>query len=193
MALDTREKRQNAAGVGRPYLRGKLPVGATDEQSRIASGLGYGGNPLNAAVNATAIGIGTEVLAESGTASARGTGGAGSPWVGYEPRGLYAPRLVKKRVPAPVQIPVPELERVDARAVGIGVETYVRTGLARARGTVVVHARAVGRSAAAPVAAVGQATGSASAAARGTVGGRSPADRERDDEDALRWILSVAA
>lgn len=50
MALDTREKRQNVAGVGRPWMRHPLPVGATDEQSRIASGLGYGGNALSLSV-----------------------------------------------------------------------------------------------------------------------------------------------
>jgi len=51
MALDTQEKRQNAAGVGRGWLRGsRFPVGATDEQSRIAAGLGYGGNALSPVV-----------------------------------------------------------------------------------------------------------------------------------------------
>jgi hypothetical protein len=47
MAVDTREKRMNAATVGRPYMRARHAVGATDEQSRIASGLGYGGNALS--------------------------------------------------------------------------------------------------------------------------------------------------
>lgn len=47
MAVDTREKRMNAARVARPYLRAKHAVGATDEQSRIASGNGYGGNALS--------------------------------------------------------------------------------------------------------------------------------------------------
>lgn len=36
----------NAARVARPWTRAKLAVGATDEQSRIASGNGYGGNAL---------------------------------------------------------------------------------------------------------------------------------------------------
>ena len=49
MAVDTQEKRMNAASVGRPFLRARLPVGASDEQSRIASGLGYGGNALSLA------------------------------------------------------------------------------------------------------------------------------------------------
>jgi hypothetical protein len=48
MALDTREKRMNAARVGRPWLRAKHAVGATDQQARIASGHGYGGNALSA-------------------------------------------------------------------------------------------------------------------------------------------------
>lgn len=50
MAIDSKEKRQNAAGVGRPYMRHPEPVGATDEQSRIARGLGYGGNALTPVV-----------------------------------------------------------------------------------------------------------------------------------------------
>ncbi len=47
MALDTREKRMNAARVARPWMRARHAVGATDEQSRIASGHGYGGNALS--------------------------------------------------------------------------------------------------------------------------------------------------
>lgn len=46
MAIDTREKRMNAARVARPWMRARHAVGATDEQSRIASGNGYGGNAL---------------------------------------------------------------------------------------------------------------------------------------------------
>jgi hypothetical protein len=48
MAIDTREKRQNAVGVARSYMRHPLPVGATDQQSRIARGHGYGGNEIAA-------------------------------------------------------------------------------------------------------------------------------------------------
>ena len=55
MALDTREKRMNAARVGRPWMRAKHAVGATDEQSRIGSGHGYGGNTLSPAGAATTI------------------------------------------------------------------------------------------------------------------------------------------
>lgn len=51
MAVDTQEKRMNASKVGRPFMRSKLAVGSTDEQSRIASGHGYGGNPLSAVVS----------------------------------------------------------------------------------------------------------------------------------------------
>lgn len=47
MALDSREKRMNAARVGRPWLRSKHSVGATDQQARIATGHGYGGNALS--------------------------------------------------------------------------------------------------------------------------------------------------
>ena len=49
MALDTREKRMNAARVGRPWMRAKHAVGGFDEQARIASGHGYGGNALSPA------------------------------------------------------------------------------------------------------------------------------------------------
>jgi hypothetical protein len=142
-------------------------------------------SPNVSAVNATALGIGTEVLAESGTAVAVGTGGAGSPWVGYEPRDLYAPRLVKK-LKRETQVPAIQVsERVDAVAVGIGVETYVRTGKAKARGTQVIHARAHGIGVEVR-AAVGRAIASGSASARG----RFPGD---DDDEVLAWILSVAA
>jgi hypothetical protein len=48
MALDTKEKRANAARVGRPWMRAKYARGATNESSRIASGHGYGGNALSA-------------------------------------------------------------------------------------------------------------------------------------------------
>lgn len=49
MALDTQEKRMAASGVARPYMRGKLP-GANDQEWRIASGNGYGGNTLTPGV-----------------------------------------------------------------------------------------------------------------------------------------------
>lgn len=46
MAIDDREKRMNAARVARPWMRAKHAVGGFDEQARIASGHGYGGNAL---------------------------------------------------------------------------------------------------------------------------------------------------
>jgi hypothetical protein len=49
MALDSKEKRANAARVGRPYLRAKYAVGATTEACRIASSNAYGGNALSPA------------------------------------------------------------------------------------------------------------------------------------------------
>lgn len=55
MAVDTREKRMNAARVGRPWMRARHAVGATDQQSRIASGHGYGGNALSPAGASTTI------------------------------------------------------------------------------------------------------------------------------------------
>jgi hypothetical protein len=47
MAVDTKEKRMNAAAVGRAWLRTKLATGTFDEQARINCGLGYGGNALS--------------------------------------------------------------------------------------------------------------------------------------------------
>jgi len=47
MAVDTQEKRMAATGVGRPWMRGKLP-GTNDQEWRIASGNGYGGNEIAA-------------------------------------------------------------------------------------------------------------------------------------------------
>ncbi len=52
MALDTQEKRMAATGVGRPWMRAKLP-GANDEEWRVASGNAYGGNALGAGEGAT--------------------------------------------------------------------------------------------------------------------------------------------
>ena len=50
MAIDSKEKRQNVPGVGRPYMRNKFPVATPDEQWRMASGLTYGGNALSPGV-----------------------------------------------------------------------------------------------------------------------------------------------
>lgn len=47
MALDTAEKRQNAAGAGRVFMRTHFPVATPDEQWRIAGGIAYGGNALS--------------------------------------------------------------------------------------------------------------------------------------------------
>lgn len=49
MAIDTREKRAAITGVGRPFMRDKLPDATKDEEWRIASGLAYGGNALTPA------------------------------------------------------------------------------------------------------------------------------------------------
>lgn len=48
MALDTQEKRMAAVGVGRPWLRSKLP-GSNDQEWRIASGNAWGGNAIASA------------------------------------------------------------------------------------------------------------------------------------------------
>jgi len=47
MAIDTKEKRAGVLGVGRPWVRDKLPTADLDEQWRIASGNAYGGNALS--------------------------------------------------------------------------------------------------------------------------------------------------
>lgn len=49
MALDTQEKRMAAVGVGRPYLRTKLPA-AVDVEWRASTGLSYGANGIGAPV-----------------------------------------------------------------------------------------------------------------------------------------------
>lgn len=46
MALDSKEKRMAVVGVGRPWMRTKLP-GTNDQEWRIASGNAYGGNPIS--------------------------------------------------------------------------------------------------------------------------------------------------
>ena len=51
MALDTREKRENVPGVGRPWMRAHHTE-TIDEQWRISVGLGYGGNAFGAVVAA---------------------------------------------------------------------------------------------------------------------------------------------
>ncbi len=48
--IDTFEKRMNAAGH-------RLPVGATDEQARIASGNAYGGNALTPGPDAATLAV----------------------------------------------------------------------------------------------------------------------------------------
>jgi len=46
MALDTRTKRSNVLGVGRPWIRTKEPDATKGEDWRISSGNAYGGNAL---------------------------------------------------------------------------------------------------------------------------------------------------
>ena len=47
MAIDSKEKRANVLGVGRPWMRNKFPVATPDEQWRAASANSYGGNELD--------------------------------------------------------------------------------------------------------------------------------------------------
>ena len=44
MAIDTQQKRQSAAGCGRPFMRTVFPVSAKDEPWRHNVGLTYSGN-----------------------------------------------------------------------------------------------------------------------------------------------------
>ena len=67
MALDTQEKRANAARVARPWMRSKWPVGTTStEASRIASSNGYGGNALSAGTFQAAWARGANVVLQPG-------------------------------------------------------------------------------------------------------------------------------
>lgn len=73
MAFDTQEKRMNAARVGRPWIRTRLAVGATDQQSRIETGHGYGGNALSPAVGGRI----SSLVASGGLAGKSGLAGFG--------------------------------------------------------------------------------------------------------------------
>jgi len=42
MALDDKEKRAAVLGVGRPWMRDKLPIATPDAEWRISSGNAYG-------------------------------------------------------------------------------------------------------------------------------------------------------
>ena len=53
MAIDDREKALCVVGVGRPFMRTKLPIATPDEEWRISSGNAYGGNALSAAAAST--------------------------------------------------------------------------------------------------------------------------------------------
>ena len=55
MALDTREKRENVPGVGRPWMRAHHTE-TIDEQWRIGVGLAYGGNALSPAAGGGLVG-----------------------------------------------------------------------------------------------------------------------------------------
>jgi hypothetical protein len=49
MAIDTKKKRWNVVGVGRPWLRTHFP-GVKDQGWRVASGNAYGGNEIAAPI-----------------------------------------------------------------------------------------------------------------------------------------------
>jgi len=52
MAIDTKEKRAAVTGVGRPWMRDKLPEATQDEEWRASSSNSYGGNALTPVVAA---------------------------------------------------------------------------------------------------------------------------------------------
>ncbi len=47
MAIDSKEKRASALGVGRPWVRDKFPIATPDEEWRASSANSYGGNALS--------------------------------------------------------------------------------------------------------------------------------------------------
>lgn len=55
MAIDSKKKRANILGVGRPWMRDKFPVATPDEEWRISSGNAYGGNALSPIIGLTII------------------------------------------------------------------------------------------------------------------------------------------
>lgn len=57
MAIDSKEKRAAVFGVGRPWMRDKLPVATPDEEWRLSSGNAYGGNALSPGGAATIVPI----------------------------------------------------------------------------------------------------------------------------------------
>jgi hypothetical protein len=79
MALDTKEKRQNSLGVGRPYLRNHFPVATPDEEWRIASGIAWGGNALSPTVGGR---IMSSLVGPGGLVSQGGLAGHGGGLVG---------------------------------------------------------------------------------------------------------------
>ena len=74
MALDTAEKRQNAAGAGRVFMRTHFPVATPDEEWRIAGGIAYGGNALSPAGGGR---IMSSLVAAGGLAAKGGIAGEG--------------------------------------------------------------------------------------------------------------------
>ncbi len=74
MALDSQEKRMAASGVMRPWMRGKFPIATPDEEWRISSGLGYGGNALSPVTGGR---IMSSIAAAGGLAGAGGIAGQG--------------------------------------------------------------------------------------------------------------------
>ncbi len=72
MALDTREKRENVPGVGRPWMRAHHTE-TIDQQWRMAVGLAYGGNALSPGVGR----IMSSLAGAGGLASEGGLAGSG--------------------------------------------------------------------------------------------------------------------
>ncbi len=72
MAIDTREKRENVPGIGRPWMRAHHTE-TIDEQWRISVGLAYGGNALTPGVGR----IMSSLAAHGGLAGHGGIAGQG--------------------------------------------------------------------------------------------------------------------
>jgi hypothetical protein len=65
MSIDTREKRASVPGVGRPWMRDKLP-GTADAAWRRASGNAYSGNAIAGTLSVQMLCVSAEQVYQSG-------------------------------------------------------------------------------------------------------------------------------
>lgn len=74
MAIDTQQKRQSAAGAGRPFMRTQFPVDTPTEAWRLNVGHAYAGNALTPPVGGR---IMSSLAAGGGLAGLGGIAGKG--------------------------------------------------------------------------------------------------------------------